>query len=357
MLKIKTSVYQRALFFIFSLLITSCTAPPKQSELDELAVNKEFEEVIKIKNIEPLTKDSIQEKKSETIKKPKKSSLPKNQRKKTKKRKVVKRKSSLKNKIEKKTKVVLRQPEMEDSEGFDGRRPIVDPLRPLETQTFDVNYGILSAGKVRLKIRPFVEVNGKKAYHFTGHVDSNAVFSLFYKVRDWAETYVDYDSLLPHGFAVHVKESKQYKEVRNAFDWEKLEGTHWQKKLSDGKTKERKTSWEIKDFSQNVISAFFYLRTFQYAVGKEMQFRVADDGKNIVVTIKVLKEEVLKTNLGKLRTFKSEVKFEYDGVFKPVGSIYLWVTNDEKKYIARVDAKIKIGTISLDLEKVENNPL
>jgi len=80
-------------------------------------------------------------------------------------------------------------PETEDAEGFVGRRPSVDPYRVGEKITLMLTYFGVSAGDTTMEVRPFAEVNGRRAYHFFSEMKSSAVFSLFYKVADLCESF------------------------------------------------------------------------------------------------------------------------------------------------------------------------
>jgi len=69
----------------------------------------------------------------------------------------------------------VRQPETEDSEGFNNqRRPPVDPFRVGETITHDVKYLGATAGQMVLKVNPFAVVNGKKSYNFVIELKSTS---------------------------------------------------------------------------------------------------------------------------------------------------------------------------------------
>jgi hypothetical protein len=196
-----------------------------------------------------------------------------------------------------------RQPDIEDSEGFDGRRPQVDPFRVGERVTFDVSYFNMTAGVIHLEVKPFVTVNGQKAYHFELNGNTTPFFSKIYEVQDRAVTYVRYDDLLPLSLQISIKESKQLGETRTFFDWKTQKASYWQKKIiKDKGERSKQIDWEIQPYAQNVISAVYYLRNFTLRPGKKLAFRVADEGKNIVFTAEVLRKEKIQTPMGELDT-------------------------------------------------------
>lgn len=241
---------------------------------------------------------------------------------------------------------LVHEPAIEDSEEFIGRRPQVDPFRVGEKVTLEVSYFGVAAGDMTVEVRPFVQVNGRKSYQFAGTAVSTSVFAMFYAVDDWYESYVDFDTLTPSNYALHVKETKQLRETRSVFDWEKNTATWWDKKIdSEQKVEERKKEWEIPLFSQNIFSAPYYLRTFQLKPGKKIAYRVAHEGENLVVTAEVLRKERITTAIGDLDTVVVKPKIELNGNFRPVGDIFIWLTDDDRKFIVRIESKIKIGTI------------
>jgi hypothetical protein len=247
-----------------------------------------------------------------------------------------------------------RQPTLEDSEGFAGRRPVVDPFRIGEKVTLNLSYFNIVAGTLSMEVKPFAEVNGEKAYHFEVRAKSNSFFNHIYAVDDKAETYLSYDELIPFNLQISLKESKQLAETRTLFDWKNLHADYWQKRITKehGETS-KKIDWKILSYSQNVISAAFYLRCFKMETGKKLAFRVADEGKNIVFRGEVLRREKLSTDAGDFMTWVIKPEVTVDGVFTPVGEVLMWLTDDDRKFVVRMESKIKIGTIVAKLKSIE----
>jgi Protein of unknown function (DUF3108) len=257
-----------------------------------------------------------------------------------------KKKKKAKKEKQKKVESTVHLPDIEDSEGFVGRRPVVDPFRIGEKTVLNISYFNIVAGTLSVEVKPFVEVNGEKAYHFEAHAQSNSLFNHIYAINDRASTYVSYKDLIPFNLEITLTEAKQLAETRTLFDWENLKAHYWKKRVTQEHGEEQnKIDWEIKAFSQNVISAAYYLRTFTMRVGKSMAIRVVDEGKNIVFTGTVIRREELQTDAGTFQTVVIRPKLEVDGVFAPVGEILIWLTDDDRKFIVRAETKIKIGSI------------
>ncbi len=249
-----------------------------------------------------------------------------------------------------------REPALESNVGFaeGSRRPIKDPFRVGEKVVLSVRYFKAEAGELRLEVKPFVEVNGRKSYRWFTGLNTTGMFSRFYMIDDWSETLADFETLLPSVYELQVKESAQLKNGKGYFDQMTHKGVYVEKKYTEKKGhQEKNQSWEIAPYAQNVFSAAFYMRIFNYEVGKEYKFMVADDEKNIVFKGKALRKEKVETEAGVFDTIVIKPEFEVDGVFKPVGDIFFWLTDDDRKLIVRIESEIKIGTLVMEASSVE----
>jgi hypothetical protein len=248
-----------------------------------------------------------------------------------------------------------KQPDLESDVGFVGRRPEKDPFRVGEMLRYDVTYLGMTAGSLILEVKPYAEVNGHKSYEYDMSAQTRSLFSSIYALEDKVINLIDFETLIPSVFTLHVKESSQLKEARALFDRTKGIATYWEKKVtkSDGE-KEKKLQWEIPDYSQNVFSAIFYMRTFHWDIGTENAFRVADDGQNLIFKATALRKEKLKTDIGEFNTIVVKPEVHLRGVAKPMGDIFVWLSDDDRKYVLRMEGKIKIGT--LNIEVVELKP-
>ena len=247
-----------------------------------------------------------------------------------------------------------KEPDVESAAGFTGRRPDKDPFRVGESTTMELSYFGAVAGVLKMDVLPYVEVNGRKSYHLKAMANSTSVFSMFYAIDDAVDTFLAFDTMLPSSYKLAVKESKQLRDTREYFDWDKLKGFYWDKKItSDKGLQEKKIEWPILAYSQNLISAPYYLRTFKLEPGQSYKYRVAYEGKNMVVTADVLRRETIDTELGPMKAVVVKPSFQIDGVFSPTGEILFWMSDDDRHFFLRIESKIKIGKIVGQVKKIE----
>lgn len=243
-------------------------------------------------------------------------------------------------------------PEFEDGEGFRGRRPIVDPFRMGEKVVLDLTYFAVGAGQLTIESLPLKQVNGNLSYHFRLKAVSNPTFNFVYSVNDMAEAFVDYENLIPYNYVIKMNQKKMVGENKALFNWAKMKAYTWERVIKMDKGKEEKVfEWDIEPFTQHVFSVPFYLRTFKLTPGKLIQVKVGHRGKNMIMKARVIRREKMQTPMGLLDTVLVIPQFELDGVFKPVGEIKFWMTDDDQKL--RIESKIKIGTITASLVRFE----
>lgn len=326
--------------WVLSLSLVSCSSFMKLEREEDLQLKSDLDKRLVIEEEKPIQTSSQVE---TVVESPPPPPLLKDE------------KPAIKQKITKQKKSVVkietpskREPAIEDSEGFEFRRPIHDPFLVGESIRHEVYYNLvrITAGEMEFQTLPFKVVNGRKAYQFQVNLKTTSLFSSFYSVDDKVNTLIDYELWLPRLYTLHVKESSQLREGRNYFDFDKMKAIYEEKKVTSKKgVEEKKQEWEILPYSQNVFSVIYYMRLFAWRDNKEYAFRVADDGENLVFKGKVVKREVINTPIGEFKAIKIKPEFTVKGAFKPVGDIYIWLSDDPRKIPLRIESKIKIGTI------------
>lgn len=338
---------------LFSFLLSACTSMKilKYEKEELLAKNAEFEKQVVVKPVEELPQNKVAE--NTTVKPTEviahKTPAPA----------IVKtpfKKKAKKKSTEPETAVVVgRQPELEDSEGFNNfRRPPLDPFRVGEKVIHSVRYFSAEAGQLTLEVQPFLEVNSKKSYHFQIGLKTSSLFSKFYSVDDLVDTYMDYENLVPHVYKMSVRETGKLAQSQVYFNHDLLRSNFWEKKYTEKNgQEENKKAWDILPFSQNAFSGIFYMRIFNWQVGKQYSFRVSDDEKNVIFKGTALAKEKLETEAGIFNAIKIKTDIISRGALTPSGNIYMWVSDDDRKLLLRIEAEIKIGKIVSEVIEIE----
>lgn len=238
---------------------------------------------------------------------------------------------------------------------FPSRRiPGQDPVRVGEKSIYEVTYLGAAAGELEMRVESFKTVMHRKVYHLVGHARTNSIVSsILYRVDDVITSYLDYSGLFSHRYELKRNESKLTRESLELFDHAKGEEYYgFQQNHVKHGYEEGKEVKPITPFAQDSFSALFYLRFLPLEVGKQFVFPVVSEGKSWDAVADVLRREVCETPMGRKDCFVIRPETRYQGVAQQTkrGPSYLWVTDDDRRVIVRVEAKVKIGTVVADLK-------
>lgn len=237
---------------------------------------------------------------------------------------------------------------------YPNRRLEKDPIWLSETQVFQITYFGVAAGEFTLKVLPHKVVNHRKVYHIRGNAVSSKLFSLFYKINDMVETFIDYEGMFSHRFHLTLDETKQTRDSLELYDSEKKQTFFWNR--WNHKVKgyiEIKDYFSIQPFSQDTLSALYYLRTVPLPNGHIFTFPVVSEGKTWDAEVTVVRREMVNSPMGKVQAIVLKPETKYQGVLQKRGDSFLWLSDDDRHYLLRLEAKVRIGTVVAVLKSLE----
>ncbi len=236
------------------------------------------------------------------------------------------------------------------------RRPVKDPIWVGEELAYEVTYFGVAAGHFTLKVLPHEIVNGRKVYHLQGNATTSKLFSMFYQMDDMVETFWDYVGLYSHRFHLSLNETKQKRDSIELNDSENKQTFYWNRwnhyKKGYIEIKEYKN---IPQFPQDSLSALYYMRTIlPKRNGEKFSFPVVSEGKYWEGDVTVVRREMMRTCLGRVSTIVVKPEAKYAGVLKKEGDSFIWFTDDDRRHVVRLEAKVKIGTVVAKLIEVKS---
>jgi hypothetical protein len=210
-----------------------------------------------------------------------------------------------------------------------------------ERLDYKVRYGFIVAGEGYLHILPKpIYRNGRECYDVRFQVNSLKSLEWIYKVRDWYSTVLDVQGIFPWEFEQHIREGNYRRDFKAVFDQEKNLA------YAEGK------KYKVPPYVHDIVSAFYYVRTLPIQkMPKDTVFYLYNFFKDSTyrLGVKILGKQVVEVEAGKFRCVVVEPLVVEGGLFKSEGSIYVWLTDDERKLPVKVATKILIGYVSADL--------
>lgn len=225
-------------------------------------------------------------------------------------------------------------------------------FKPGEKLTFEINYGFVTAGEAVMEVDPVYQtINGRKCYDIRFTVNSTSSFDWVYKVKDFYRTYVDVEGLFPWRFEQHIKEGTYQRDFEAIFDQQNLKAKTY---TGEKEPKKFEGEFDIPEYTQDAMSAFYFYRTFDYSKMKVGDITTVQNfykDKTYPLQVKYLGKETIEVPAGEFRCVKVEPLVQEGGLFKSEGSIIVWMTDDERKMPVKVKTKVVIGSIDADLSE------
>ncbi|MCF7793083.1 MAG: DUF3108 domain-containing protein [Candidatus Cloacimonetes bacterium] len=225
-------------------------------------------------------------------------------------------------------------------------------FQPGEKLTFEIKYGVISAGEATLQIEDHTYRDSIETYRITSLANTNSFFDHVYKVRDRLESIWRKRGLVTLRFTKKLREGS-YRQHRIHFYYPDQNFTIYTK------IKKKKTSqerMEIADKTQDIFSAFYYYRLQDFSVGDTLVINVTADGRNYPAKIVAHRLETIETIFGDKECIVVEPILEGEAIFKQTGEIYIWLTYDEHKIPVLMSSKIIFGHFKAILKDAENVP-
>lgn len=220
------------------------------------------------------------------------------------------------------------------------------PFEIGEHMEIELTWMGLSAGTVVMEVREGEVFSGRPTFKLWGNVTSSRLVDSIYHVDNTLETYVDRAGLIPYKFLLHMIESAQTKETRVSFDHVNHKAHYWAKRISKrwGDENPNRTD-DIMPLSKDMYSAVYYARALSYTLNKKITFPVYENGQNFNVEMIPVANELVRNKAGIFQCWKIWLSVKINNVLKPAGDLYLWLSDDSKRYIVKFDAKLKLGSL------------
>lgn len=208
-----------------------------------------------------------------------------------------------------------------------------------ERLVFSVGWEFVNAGTAVMEIPEIVKLDGKKCYHIVSTAKSNKFFSLFFNVDDRVESFMDVHGLYSWRYDKRLREGKFKADVSMVFDQKN------QLAIYDA----GKDTLEVPPHAQDVLSAFYFVRTQKLTVGRSIFVENHTDKKNYPLEVRVLRKERVKVPAGEFDCVVVEPILKTPGIFEQKGSLTVWLTDDEVKMPVLMKSKVVIGSIVTEL--------
>ncbi len=221
-------------------------------------------------------------------------------------------------------------------------------FQPGEKVTYNVAYHVVgiyvNAGTASFTTTK-ESLDNADVYHVVGKGSTNSKYDWIFKVRDRYETFVDADGLQPVKFIRSVSEGKYKKYEEVTFDQRTRIATT------------KKGAVKVPDNIQDVISSVYYARNINYSNlkhGDVVPFSMLLGNNIYNMHIRYMGKEKVKTKYGEVMAVKLHPLLIKGNAFKGGEDMEVWVTDDNNHIPVKIESKLSVGSIKVDLSEYEN---
>jgi len=241
---------------------------------------------------------------------------------------------------------------------LDAEKDVIEPCF-MENKTFQggeeityklyYNWGImwLSAGEVTFKVNDM-----GSQYHVAVAGRTYKSYEWFFKVRDYYDTYIDKNSLLPKTAIRNVREGKYrlYDEI--TFDQENKKASSLRGKTKDVATKK---NYNLGECMHDMLSVIYYSRNIDfesYKEGEEFPVKIFMDKEVWPLNVKYKGKQSRKKVKGKGRfnTIKFSPQVVSGRVFKEGEKMMVYVSDDKNRIPLLIESPVSVGSVKAVLK-------
>jgi hypothetical protein len=213
------------------------------------------------------------------------------------------------------------------------------PFGPGEVMRYDVKWGIFgSVGDGRLEVAKIDTINGHPAYQLHFAVKGGLPLA---KVNDLSQSWLDVSNLYSHRYDQNTHEVNYKRHRIIDFFPDEMK---WVRQNSDDQG-ELASAEPLDD-----VSFLYYVRTLPLIVGDVYTFDRywKEDGNPVVV--KVLRKDSIKIGPDTYNTIVVQPIIKTKGIFSEGGEAEVHFSDDPRRLIVHLRAKMSIGTLRMYLQ-------
>jgi hypothetical protein len=216
------------------------------------------------------------------------------------------------------------------------------PFDTGERLTFDVRFGGIKVGTGRMEVVGTQDVRGREAWHTRFTVKGGIPF---YKVNDRLESWIDTRTFTSLRLTQQTNQGRYHRERRIEFFPDRATMLE-----AGDRAQEEPTVAEPLDEG----ALLYFIRTLPLNVGDRYSLdRYFKPDRN-PVQLEVVRRERVRVPAGTFETIVIRPTIKSPGIFSESGRAEVWVTDDDRRLMVQMTARLSFGTLSLSLRSISN---
>ena len=226
---------------------------------------------------------------------------------------------------------------------------------PGEKLTFDVSWSVFPAGKITATLSRDND-GPSDFYRVTTTADSQGFASLLYKVQDKFQSVFNPETVCSIEISKQINEGGRHKITKITFDRKRGLAILDERDAGSADKHPKHEEHEIPPCAQDIITAFYYVRSQPLRVGQSIKLAVNDGSKTKIVVAAITGRMKIHTPLGDREALRVEPSVFGNLYENKKGKIVIWFSDDEYHFPLRIRAALKMGAITGTLTSISPAP-
>jgi hypothetical protein len=234
------------------------------------------------------------------------------------------------------------------------RRPSTLPFPVGERLRYDIRYLGVTAAHMEVEVMPEKSISERPVIPLRSKIKTVPVFELVYRVDDTVFSYFDSEGMFSHRFTMDLDESKQSRKLIELYDYDKNQSFFWNRiDHSEKGLIEQKESYAIRPWSQDPLSAIYFMRVADLPLepGREYRYPVILDGKPWETLLRYVGKDRIYAGGKEREALVYQVENYHKGELRNREN-KIWFSNDERRLVLRIETKMKIGSFAVALDQI-----
>lgn len=231
---------------------------------------------------------------------------------------------------------------------------VATPFAPGERLTYSVTWSVFPAGEVTAELQRTAD-GPKDGYLVVTAARSHGFVSLLYNLDDEFRSRFSQGTICAESISKRVNEGRRRKQTEIIFDAARQMAVLDERNLSKPGEPPKHDEHPIPACVQDVVSAFYFLRTQPLHVGDHIMVPLNDGAETTEVSVEVQARELIDTPPGRRWAFRLEPTV-FGKLYKRKGQMLIWLSDDEQRLPLRIKAMMSVGTITGTLQSVSESP-
>lgn len=213
----------------------------------------------------------------------------------------------------------------------------------------NIYYLGMTVGKIMFTNKGKQMMNDKEVWHFHARFKSAPFYSNIYELDDTVDTFVTTDKFLSQRYSLIQRESKQDIDDLQLHDREQLKTFWFYKRKTEDSEKNKNKETYIPYHSLDPFSVLFFYQGLPLKTGDVYEIPLINKDKILILKSVVEGRETIQTEVGKRKAVRIHATTKYTGEHLKSGDLYFWFSDDERRTLLKVRAKIKIGSVTAEI--------